>query len=270
MKFTLHPLFIAIGLLSAIFGGLTVFIIYALTALLHECGHIFCASRLGFRCEKISLMPYGASALCDTEGISPADEIKLAISGPAVNALICVATAGLWWFFPETYAYTDTVFSASAVMFIINLLPAYPLDGGRVARSVMCMFLPQKPARIALRVMSFLLAVAFVFIFFFAYKNLSFLMFASFLFCSALEKEPLLSRINFISKKPKRGKEIKHVMLSENSTYKDALRYTDASKYLIFQFYADGMLDEITEDELYAQMQNHGIYDKIIEKTDAP
>ena len=59
-------------------------------------------------------------------------------------------------------------------------------------------------------------------------------------------------------------------MLSENSTYKDALRYTDASKYLIFQFYADGMLDEITEDELYAQMQNHGIYDKIIEKTDAP
>ena len=48
------------------------------------------------------------------------------------------------------------------------------------------------------------------------------------------------------------------------------LRRTDASKYLIFQFYADGMLDEITEDELYAQMQNHGIYDKIIEKTDAP
>ena len=73
MKFTLHPLFIAIGLLSAIFGGLTVFIIYALTALLHECGHIFCAARLGYRCEKVSLMPYGAAAVCDTEGISAAD-----------------------------------------------------------------------------------------------------------------------------------------------------------------------------------------------------
>ena len=96
MKITLHPLFITLGIASAIFGGLPVFIIYALTALLHECGHIFCALRLGYKCEKISLMPYGAAAVCDTEGISKTDEIKLALSGPLVNAFICVGTAGLW------------------------------------------------------------------------------------------------------------------------------------------------------------------------------
>ena len=264
MKITLHPLFIALGIASAIFGGLPVFIVYALTALLHECGHIFCASRLGYACEKISLMPYGAAASCDTEGISPFDEIKLALSGPAVNALICIATAGLWWFYPVTYAYTDTVFTASAVMFVINLLPAYPLDGGRVARCVLTLFLPQKPAKIALRVLSLLLAAAFVLVFIFALKNLSFLVFAAFILCSAFEKEPPLSRINFTAKKPKRGKEIKHVMLSSDSTFKDALRHVDASKYLIFQFYSDGMLDEITEDELFEQLQSHAIYDKIL------
>ena len=53
-------------------------------------------------------------------------------------------------------------------------------------------------------------------------------------------------------------------MLSGNSTFKDALRHIDGSKYHIFQFYADGMLDEITEDELFELMQSKNIYDKII------
>lgn len=262
-KLTLHPLFIALGLASAIFGGLPVFLIYALTALLHECGHIFCAARMGFTCEKISLMPYGAAAICDTDGISAKDEVKLALSGPAVNALICVATAGLWWFFPVTYAYTDTVFNASLVMLLINLLPAYPLDGGRVLRCIMGAFLPKKAAVVTLRVLSVVLAALFVLVFFFAVKNITFLTFAVFLVFSAFEKEPLLSRINFSAKKPARGKEVKHIMLSENSTYRDALRHIDSGKYLIFQFYSGGVLDEITEDELFDDLQFHGLYDKI-------
>ncbi|MDE6598066.1 MAG: hypothetical protein K2K60_05465 [Clostridia bacterium] len=266
MKIRLHPLFIVLGLAAAVFGGFPVFIIYALTALLHECGHIFCAARLGFRCEKISLMPYGAAAVCDTEGISPRDEIKLALSGPAVNALICIATAGLWWFFPVTYAYTDTVFYASAVMLAINLLPAYPLDGGRVVRCLLIKLMPQKTARILLRVLSGLLSAAFVLVFFLAYKNISLLVFAVFLLVSAIfEKDTILSRVRYKAKKPKRGKEIKHVMLSADSTFKDALRHVDSGKYLIIQFYGDGILDEICEDELFDMLQSKTIYDKILQ-----
>ncbi len=264
MKITLHPLFIALGLASAIFGGLPVFLIYALTALLHECGHIFCPSKLGYACEKISLMPYGASALCDTTGISPADEIKLALAGPAVNALLCIATAGLWWFYPETYAYTDTVFTASAVMLAVNLLPAYPLDGGRVARCVLVTFLPEKVCAVVLRVVGGLLSAAFVLVFFLAYKNITFIVFAVFLLFSSFERPRPMLRIGFSSRKPRKGKEIKHVMLNAQSTYKDALRYVDGGKYLIFQFYADGLLEEITEDELFYDLQSKSIYDRII------
>ena len=103
----------------------------------------------------------------------------------------------------------------------------------------------------------------FVLVFFFAVKNITFLTFAVFLVFSAFEKEPLLSRINFSAKKPARGKEVKHIMLSENSTYRDALRHIDSGKYLIFQFYSGGVLDEITEDELFDDLQFHGLYDKI-------
>ena len=102
MKISIHPLFFAVLIFSALFGGLLICIICVLTALLHECGHIFCAARYGYECERIRLMPYGAAAVCDIDGLSAVDEIKLALAGPAVNAAICVATAGLWGFFPPT------------------------------------------------------------------------------------------------------------------------------------------------------------------------
>lgn len=265
MKITVHPLFIALGIASAIFGGFFVFIIYALTALMHECGHIFCAGRLGYACSRVSLMPYGAAAFCDTDGISAADEIKLALSGPLVNALICAGCAALWWFYPAAYAYTDAVFSASAVMLTINLLPAYPLDGGRAAKRLLTLFLKPKTAGTVLRVLSAVLSVSCALIFFFAYKNPSLLIFAAFLLCSAFERETPLERIAFAAQKPKRGKDVKQVMLSVNSTYKDALRHADGSKYLIFRFYDGGNLDEICEDELYELLQKHAIYDRILE-----
>lgn len=265
MKITLHPLFIALGLASAIFGGLPVFLIYVLTALLHECGHIFCAARLGYSCEKISLMPYGAAATCATDGISAKDEIKLAVSGPLVNLFLCVLCAGLWWFFPEIYPFTEIVFKANAVTFVINMLPAYPLDGGRVLKRLLCLAMPKKVAGIILRVLGILFAAGFVLIFFLVRPEFSLLTFAGFLMVSAFERESILTRINYTAKKPKRGREIRYVMLGKDSTFKDAIRYFDGSRYLIFQFYADGILDEITEDELFEIMQDKNIYDKILQ-----
>ena len=63
-------------LFCALFGGLPSALICLMTALLHECGHIFCAARMGFKCEKVKIMPYGAAAMCDVDGIRAGDEIK--------------------------------------------------------------------------------------------------------------------------------------------------------------------------------------------------
>ena len=269
MKITAHPLFIALGIATAIFGGLPIYLIYALTALLHECGHMFYAAKIGFRCEKISLMPYGAAAICDTEGIRAKDEIFLALAGPAVNAFLCILCAGLWWFFPVTYAFTDAVFSANAVMLIINLLPAYPLDGGRVAGSILRTFMRAGRAKLILRAMSVCISVALVFIFVFAVKSISLLIFAAFLLCSAFERDGAMTYIGFRAKKIKRGREMRHVMLTESSTFKDALRYVDDGKYCVFQYFSDGILDEITEEEMFELLQTHSIYDRVFESPKA-
>ena len=269
MKITVHPLFIALGIATALFGGLPIYLIYALTALLHECGHIFCASKMGFKCERVSLMPYGAAAICRAEGMRAADEVKLALAGPAVNGFLCVLCAGLWWFYPVTYAYTDTVFQANAVMLAVNLLPAYPLDGGRVLGSILGKFMLHKKVKITLRAISIVVSLSLVLLFFLAFKNISLLIFAGFLMCSAFERDGVLEIISFRTKKIKRGREMRHVILTSSSTFKDALRYVNDGKYCVFQYYSDGILDEITEEELFELLETHSIYDKVFESPKA-
>ncbi len=267
MKISLHPLFTAVGILCAVFGGLPVFIIFALTALLHECGHIFCAAGLGYSCGKISLMPYGASAAIDIDGISPSDEIKLALAGPAVNAALCVAVAGLWWFYPETYAYTDTVMTANASMLVLNLLPAYPLDGGRVARRVLVRAFGERAADISMRICAALTAAAFLALFFASGYNISCLFMCAFMLCSASEKRRTAFKIDFSrDKKLGRGQEVKYVMANGDITFKQALKHLDDSRYLVLQITdADGGLEEVTQDELYEKMQSRGLYDRVLE-----
>ena len=245
MKITVHPLFLAVGLASALFGGLPVFLVCVVTALLHECGHVFCAEKMGFECTKISLMPFGAAATCNLEGISPADEIRLALAGPLVNLALCVGVAGLWWFYPQTYAFTDLIFYANGAMLAINLLPA-------------------RAVGITLRVINVVAVVALVLVFIFAYRNFSLLFVGAFLLCSAFEKAPPARKINFAARKKKRGREIRYVINDENATFRDALKFVDSSRYLVLQIYGDKFLDEICEDELYERLLKSNIYDKIL------
>ena len=240
------------------------FIICALTALLHECGHIFCARKMGFECREIKLAPYGASALCDIDGISLSDEVRLALAGPLVNFLICVGTAGLWWFVPDTYAFTDTVFYASAGMLFINLLPAYPLDGGRVAACLLKKFLKPGVADLVLKILCALISGGLIAMYFTVLKNPSLILVSAFLLSSVFEKRPPAQKINFAARKKKRGREIRYIILDESATYKDALRFLDERKYLVIQIYGETFLDEITEDELYEKLLNNSIYDKIL------
>ena len=132
MRFAVHPLFLLFGVWYAFSGRLFLFLVFTLVALMHECGHAFAAARVGYRLDKIVLMPYGALISGDIEGIGLKDEIKVALAGPLVNAATAVLFVALWWFFPETYAYTDVAAYASAAIALVNLIPAYPLDGGRI------------------------------------------------------------------------------------------------------------------------------------------
>lgn len=105
---------------------------YGLTAM-HECAHIAVTRRLGIKIEKVEILPFGITArLCD-EGIKrTSDEIIIAVAGPLSNFLIAFMAYGLadgWW---QTY-----IVCTSLVIGVFNLIPALPLDGGRILKAIL-------------------------------------------------------------------------------------------------------------------------------------
>lgn len=132
-KIRLHPLFI---LLCAVFAVLSQFLIllYALlSVLIHECAHQLVAKKLGYSLNKLTLMPYGA--VLSGEGIKDEDMFAVAVAGPAINFFISLIIVAFWWIIPASYNYTLQLFRANMSIGLFNLLPLYPLDGGRIVIS---------------------------------------------------------------------------------------------------------------------------------------
>ncbi len=122
--------------------------------LLHEFGHAVVAMRNGIGISSIQLWIFGGMARMDREADSPATELKVALAGPAVTAAIAIvlaavgtAVAGPNGFWEAVVLETRSDVSGpmalvawlvtiNALILVFNLLPAYPMDGGRVARAI--------------------------------------------------------------------------------------------------------------------------------------
>jgi Zn-dependent protease len=122
--------------------------------LLHEFGHAVVAMRNGIGITSIELWIFGGMARMDRESDSPRTELKVALAGPAVTAAIVVVLTAVgtlavgWADFREAavrevqsdasgwVALLALLASINLFVLVFNLLPAYPMDGGRVARAL--------------------------------------------------------------------------------------------------------------------------------------
>jgi Zn-dependent protease len=162
-------LFLVIVWLSQLFGdvlgedsGATAPFLLALVSafgffasiVLHELGHAFVALRHGIGISNIQLWIFGGVAQMDRESDRPATEFKVAIGGPAVTLAIVLALglAGLAIGGPDEFgkamllerdagtsgalAAIAWLASINALVLVFNLLPAFPMDGGRIVRSI--------------------------------------------------------------------------------------------------------------------------------------
>jgi len=122
--------------------------------LLHELGHAMVALRNGIGISRIQLWIFGGVAQMDRESDSPSAEFKVAIAGPAVTLAIVIAltVVGLAAAGPDEFrkamlveSDTDTsgvlamvawLASINFLVLVFNLLPAFPMDGGRIVRAI--------------------------------------------------------------------------------------------------------------------------------------
>ena len=136
-------------------------VIYFTTIVLHELAHAEVSVRLGYTLDRFVLMPYGAALKGNFEGVRPKDEILIAIAGPLFNAAIAVICTALWWLMPVAYAFTDRLVAANIFTAIFNLLPVFPLDGGRIALAAISVKVPRQKAYKWVKIFGFIAAPLF-------------------------------------------------------------------------------------------------------------
>lgn len=143
-SFKVNPLFLLVIVLFTLIGmGREVLVAFSLVVL-HEFVHFFVAWQAGYNIFKIELFPFGGMA--EYEGLiemEPGQEVKIALAGPLFNIIM----AGLIYIIslekPDIISgfisntYLDLLIKYNLLLGIFNLLPALPLDGGRVLRGIL-------------------------------------------------------------------------------------------------------------------------------------
>jgi stage IV sporulation protein FB len=148
-----------------------------LCVLLHELGHALAARRFGIQTREIILLPIGGVARLERMPEKPSQEVVVALAGPGVNVILATALAAtlvaLGVTPEQAVARADTgliefLLFANLAMLVFNLIPAFPMDGGRVLRACLAMAMPfPRATRIAALVgqgFALLFAVAGVFV----------------------------------------------------------------------------------------------------------
>ncbi len=262
LKVRVHPLFLVAGLISAFTGDLLLFCAATVAAIEHECAHAFVARRYGFALDKLVLMPYGAVIAGDIRGIGKKEELAVLVAGPLANACTALFFAALWWLWPETYAFTDTAAYVSFSLFLVNLLPAYPLDGGRILHLALSR-LGERRARGICRAVTLLISAGMLVYFAFtcfsrpAWTALVFaVLLAAGAFGGAHYRRAALPR----AKRFARGVEERRIVIDASRTVQEALKFFTEERYLVLVLYEAGeFLGELTEEE-YAAALSAGRY----------
>jgi len=156
-------------------GIITTLLVFA-SVLTHEFGHSLVAINEGIPIKKITLFIFGGVAQMEAEPKDPRSEFKITAAGPLTSLFIAVATGALYYFIlPAGQIIGESIFFVARVnliMAVFNLVPAFPLDGGRLFRSIVWFFNKNmlKATRIAVffgSALSFIaIALGFMIIFF--------------------------------------------------------------------------------------------------------
>ena len=228
LKFSIHPLFVILLFIFILQGLFDVLVAYILTIFIHEYAHFLVANKRGYHLNKFTLMPHGISLSGQNVLFSQSDEIAIALAGPLCNLTITLLGFAVWWIFPETYVYSQVFVYANLITAVLNFLPVFPMDGGRVVLAMLSQKVSRTKALKITKILGVSISFCFVLVFVissFYVVNFTFLSLGLFLFFTAIweDKTSLYERSHFLSNKNFSLK--KGILIREIAVIEDTMLY---------------------------------------------
>ena len=228
-------LWFAKGPAAAIDGVVFVLFLFG-CVVLHELGHAFAARRYGIGTRDITLLPIGGLASLDRMPEDPGQEVVVALAGPAVNIVIAallflvvgaqVDTSGLEGFGAGATSFIGRLATVNLVLAVFNLIPAFPMDGGRILRALLGFTMSRaKATRIAARIGQ---GLAVVFAFLGLMGNPILILIAIFIFFAASAEAYSASIHDFA-----RGRSVAEAMITQFEVLPKQASLDDAAKLLL-------------------------------------
>ncbi len=238
-NFAVHPVGVIIWIWLLIVLGPLMALSYFFAILIHELGHFGVAKFLGYKLTRFSVSPYGVSLSYLDEQLQRNDDLKIAFAGPCANFLSVLIVLGFWWCFPNFYFLSHEFVVVSMMLALMNLLPAYPLDGGRIFVDLASYYFSEKMAKKITLLLNLLLSGVFFIMFFvmcFINFNPTYLLFSVFLFAGVLDLnfETKFEKLNVFKKKSKNFSKLNSLYVSPETTIKDLIDKMQTSKTLLF------------------------------------
>lgn len=259
------PLLVLMLAAGIAFGYAAEILSYLAAVVMHELCHAAYAAKKGYTLSAFKLMPYGACLTGAFEGAPPADEIKIALVGPASNAVTAVATVALWWIAPETYFYTEIFAAANVFTALVNLVPVFPLDGGRALLAALSVKFRRARVYKGMRAAGLVFSLTLFGLAFVPGLNPSFLTLSAFIFFSTVFPDrkcryERLYSLAYRREKIRSGLAVREVMVFGDSPVGKLLKMLSGGTFTRFVIVDDNLrvLGTVTETELETLAVRYG------------
>ena len=258
-RIAVHPLALLYPLAAFMLGAGTETAALLMALFLHEGAHLVAARALGVGISRLRLTPFGGAMTMDNPyGLSPARLVAVAAAGPLSNALAMVLSAALAHWRVIAPGFALALLQTNLLLLTFNLLPALPLDGGRIAYALLSLKFPREKAlafgiRMG-RAVSIALVCACAAL---AVKcrrvNLSFLFAAAFIWASAADERQALSQAQMKAmlgalRPMDRPIPVRLWAVAAGCDAHTALRVTRPDALTLFAVYKDNRLSSVTDD----------------------
>ena len=254
-KLYIHFLTIITAVICIFSHHAAVFAISYGVMLLHEAAHLAAATAIGLRIDRIAFYPYGVNLKLKNRFVhNLADEIILCLAGPLVNCAAALISLSLYNVYRTPYL--QLFYVDNTALFLFNMLPVCPLDGGILTKRLLSYFFGGKKAALVMKIISALIVAAMVtlcvYMVYVTEFNFSVLLLTGFLICSIFtsnEKydEDFVHEMMFYSGKKRRR--IRHIIVPDGEPpEKTAKKFSRRYYSVVYTESPDGKINHIASE----------------------